>query len=66
MSGKGKRHDDKFKEQKIKIYNRGNHTYCSLIEKHGVSTAALRSWVIRYNNSKSFKIDDNLTEEENE
>ncbi len=66
MSGKGKRYDDKFKEQMAKIYNQGNHTYRSLSEEYGVSTAALRSWVTRYNNSKSFKIDDNRTEEEKE
>ena len=64
MNGKSKRYDDKFKEQIAKIYNQGNHTYRSLSEEYGVSTAALRSWVTRYNQSKSFDIKENRIEEE--
>lgn len=41
-----------------KIYNQGNHTYSRLIEEYRVSNVALRSWVTRYNNSKSFDIND--------
>ena len=61
-----KRFDEDFKKQLVKIYNQGNHSYRSLSEEYGVSAPTIRIWVIRYNDSKSFNIDDNRTEEEKE
>jgi transposase len=61
-----KRFDEDFKKQLVKIYNQGNHSYRSLSEEYGVSAPTIRTWVIRYNDSKSFNIDDNRTEEEKE
>ena len=58
------RFDEDFKKQLVKIYNQGNHSYMSLSEEYGVSAPTIRTWVIRYNDTKSFNIDDNRTEEE--
>ena len=59
-----KRYDEDFKKQLVKIYNQGNHSYRSLSEEYDVSAPTIRTWVIRYNDSSSFNIDDNRTEEE--
>ena len=61
-----KRYDEDFKKQLVKIYNQGNHTYRGLSEEYGVAAPTIRTWVIRYNDSKSFNIDENRTEEEKE
>lgn len=61
-----KHYDENFKKQIVNIYNQGNHTYRSLSEEYGVAMSTMRQWVIRYNNSKSFNVDDNRTEEEKE
>jgi len=61
-----KRYDEDFKKQLVKIYNIGNHSYRSLAEEYGVSAPTIRSWVIRYNNSSSFDINDNRTDEDKE
>lgn len=61
-----KRYDEDFKKQIVKIYNQGNHTYRSLADEYGVSAPTINAWVKRYNNSDSFDIDDNRTEEEKE
>jgi transposase len=60
------RFDEDFKKQLVKIYNQGNHSYMSLSEEYGVSAPTIRTWVIRYNDTKSFNIDDNRTEDEKE
>ena len=59
-----KRYDEDFKKQLVKIYNQGNHSYRSLGNEYGVSAPTIRTWVIRYNDSSSFKLDDNRTEKE--
>lgn len=33
-------------------------------DEYGVATPTIRVWVIIYNDSKSFDVDDNITEEE--
>ena len=59
-----KHYEENFKKQIVNIYNQGNHTYRSLSEEYGVAMSTMRQWIIRYNNSKSFNVDDNRTEEE--
>lgn len=61
-----KRYEEDFKKQLAKIYNQGNHTYRSLSDEYGVAAPTIRTWVIRYSNSKSFSLDDNRTDEEKE
>lgn len=61
-----KRYDEDFKKQIVKIYNQGNHSYRSLAGEYGVAAPTIRTWVLRYNNSNSFDVEDNRTEEEKE
>jgi transposase len=61
-----RRYDEDFKKQIVKIYNQGNHSYRSLADEYGVATPTIRTWVLRYNNSNSFDVEDNRTEEEKE
>lgn len=61
-----KRYDEDFKKQLVKIYNQGNHSYRSLGDEYGVAAPTIRAWVLRYNNSNSFDVEDNRTEEEKE
>ena len=56
-----KRYDEDFKKQLVKIYNQGNHSCRSLGNEYAPT---IRTWVIRYNDSSSFKLDDNRTEKE--
>ena len=61
-----RRYDEDFKKQIVKIYNQGNHSYRNLGDEYGVAAPTIRTWVLRYNNSNSFDVDDNRTEEEKE
>ncbi len=61
-----KHYDENFKKQIVNIYNQGNHTYRSLSEEYGIAASTMRQWVLRYNNTKSFSVEDNRTEEEKE
>lgn len=61
-----RRYDEDLKKQIVKIYNQGNHSYRSLGDEYGVAAPTIRTWVLRYNNSNSFDVDDNRTEEEKE
>ena len=61
-----KRYDEDFKKQLVKIYNQGNHSYRSLSDEYDVAAPTIRTWVLRYNNSNSFELKDNLSEEEKE
>ena len=61
-----KRYDEDFKRQIVKIYNQDNHNYRSLAEEYGVADPTIRTWGLRYNNSNSFDVEDNRTEDEKE
>ena len=61
-----KRYDEDFKKQLVKIYNQGNHSYRSLGDEYRVAAPTIRTWVMRYNNSQSFDIEENRTEEDRE
>ena len=59
-----KHFEENFKKQIVSIYNQGNHTYRSLSEQYDISTSTIRQWVVRYNKTKSFDVDDNRTDDE--
>ena len=59
-----KHYEENFKKQIVKIYNQGNHTYRELGKQYGIAPSTMRQWVVRYNNTKSFKADDNRTDDE--
>ena len=59
-------YEEDFKKQIVEIFNQGNYTYKKLGEEYAIAPSTIRGWVDRYNNSNSFDIDDNRTEEEKE
>lgn len=61
-----KQYDEDFKRQIVKIYNQGNHSYRSLADEYDVTATTIRTWMLRYNNSTSFDIEDNRSAEEKE
>jgi len=63
---KVKRYEENFKKQIVNIYNQGNHTLRQLGEEYEISISTLNKWINRYNNTGSFDINDNRTQEEKE
>ena len=63
---KVKRYEKNFKKQIVNIYNQGNHTLRQLGEEYEISISTLNKWINRYNNTGSFDINDNRTQEEKE
>ena len=63
---KVKRYGENFKKQIVSIYNQGNHTLRQLGEEYEISISTLNKWINRYNNTGSFDINDNRTQEEKE
>lgn len=61
-----KHYDEDFKKQIVNIYNQGNHSLRTLGEEYGIASSTLSDWVKRYNNSNSFNIDDNRSDQEKE
>lgn len=61
-----KHYDENFKKQIVSIFNNGNYTYRGLADEYGIAVSTIRDWVIKYNKTGSFNIDDNRTEEEKE
>lgn len=61
-----KHYEENFKKQIVNIYNQGNHSYRALAEEYGIATSTIRQWVLRYNESGSFNVDDNRTDLEKE
>ena len=61
-----KHYDTDFKKQIVNIYNQGNHSYRSISEEYGIATSTVRDWVLKYNETGSFNINDNRTDEEKE
>ena len=63
---KVKGYEENFKKQIVNIYNQGNHTLRQLGEEYEISISTLNKWINRYNNTGSFDINDNRTQEEKE
>ena len=63
---KVKRYEKNFKKQIVNIYNQDNHTLRQLGEEYEISISTLNKWINRYNNTGSFDINDNRTQEEKE
>ncbi|EJU22724.1 transposase [Peptoanaerobacter stomatis] len=61
-----KRYEENFKKQIVNIYNQGNHTLRQLGQEYKISISTLNKWINRYNNTGSFEINDNRTQEEKE
>ncbi len=63
MARKG--YEEQFKKQIVSLYNNGK-SLADLNRDYGVAKSTISTWVKRYNNSMSFDINDNRTEEEKE
>ena len=61
-----KHYEENFKKQIVEIYNQGNRSYREIGEQYNIAVSTVRQWVIRYNNTQSFKAKDNMTEAEKE
>ncbi len=60
-----KRYKEEFKKQLVSLYNNGK-SLADLNREYGISKSTISTWIKRYNESGSFNIDDNRTEEEKE
>ena len=60
-----KRYEEKFKEQIVNLFNSGK-SLADINKEYGIAKSTIKTWVERRNNSGSFNIDDNRTEEEKE
>ena len=60
-----KRYEEGFKKQIVALYNSGK-SLADINRDYGVAKSTITTWVNRLNNTGSFNIDDNRTEEEKE
>lgn len=61
-----KHYEENFKKQIVNIYNQGNHSMKQLGDEYNIASSTISAWVRRYNNSGSFDINDNRTDDEKE
>ncbi len=60
-----KRYEEEFKKQMVALYNNGK-SLADLNRKYGIAKSTIKVWVERYNDSGSFNVNDNRSEEEKE
>ena len=60
-----KRYGEEFKKQMVALYNNGK-SLADLNREYGITKSTIKVWVERYNDSGSFNVNDNRTEEEKE
>lgn len=60
-----KRYEEEFKKQLVALYNNGQ-SLADLNREYEVAKSSLKQWIERYNETKSFNVDDNRTKEEKE
>jgi transposase len=58
-----KRYDEDFKRHIVELYEAGQ-TRAELSKEYNLHTTSVSNWIKYYKNSKSFKLKDNLTEEQ--
>lgn len=56
---------DEFKKQVVSLYNNGK-SRSEIIKEYDLTPSAFAKWINNYNNSGSFKVEDNRTPEEKE
>lgn len=59
------RYTEEFKVKMVELVNAGKSA-TEIVREYGMARSALDKWVKKYNNTGSFKAQDNRTEEENE
>jgi len=65
MSKQGNRYSDEFKIQIVNLVNSGK-SLSEVSREYNISKSTVHKWTNDYNNSKSFKAKDNLTDVEKE
>jgi transposase len=60
-----KRYEEEFKKQIVALYNNGK-SLADLNREYGIAKSTIKVWVERYNDSGSFNVNDNRSEEEKE
>lgn len=58
-----KHYEEAFKKQIVALYNNGK-TLADINKEYGIAKSTVKTWIERYNNSGSFDVNDNRTEEE--
>jgi transposase len=54
---------DEFKESIVKLYNSGK-SRASLVREYDLTASAVSSWIRKYNDTGSFNVNDNRSEED--
>lgn len=65
MSSERRYYTDEFKQQMVSLYNNGKPRH-EIIKEYDLTAFTFSGWIKRFNNSGSFKIQDNQSDEENE
>lgn len=65
MARKRRNYTDEFKKKIVELQN-SEKPRAELVREYELTPSALSSWINKYNNSGSFKAEDNRTPEENE
>lgn len=65
MARERRTYSDEFKQKMVELYNSGKPR-AELIREYELTPSALSSWIIKYNSTGSFNINDNRSEEEKE
>lgn len=60
-----KRYEEPFKKQIVALFNNGK-SLAEINREYGIAKSTVKEWVERYNNSGSFNVNDNRSEEEKE
>lgn len=62
MARERRNYTDEFKKKIVELYNSGKPR-AELVREYELTPSALSSWINKYNNSCSFKAEDNRTQE---
>jgi transposase len=65
MSRKYKTYEEEFKKQIVELFNNGK-SINQISKEYDISKSTVHSWVNNYNNSGSFKVADNRSDNEKE
>ncbi len=60
-----RKYTDEFKKQVVNLYNNGK-SRSEIIKEYDLTPSAFNNWVKQFNNTGSFKVADNRSDEENE
>ena len=65
MAGDRRKYTDEYKRKIVELYN-SQKPRVELVREYELTPSALSSWIKKYNNTISFHIDDNRSDEEKE